>query len=366
MINKSKQKSKVLIVNSHIPYGGLGQYTITLAENLKKNEYDIYGLVTHSNNERYNEFAANTKKTKYMGNKNKVMKYLSVIKYIWQLKPDILLINYNATAHFILPLIPKCKVISVIHSDQRDFYRIAKINYRFVDAWITPTPRVKEGFITYATDVEVTNRVHTIPHGVYSGVNPPKSLNQSTFNLVFIGMLYNHKGIDLLPEIFHRFYQDCPDSYLTVIGGGDKRHELEEQFQQRGLSEAVNMTGIVSSTEIRDYLSKMDVMLFPTRIEAFGLVIVEAMIEGVVPVTTLLPGITDSIVTDKTTGFLISKDDINGFVERLKDIYFDRQKLLIMSRNAKESALMKFTDEHMVKEYISLFSSLEEGQNGSK
>lgn len=360
MSKNSIPKVNVLIVNSHIPFGGLGQYTITLAKNLKEKGYDVYGLVTHADSERYDEFVSSTKATKYTGRMNKVIKYFSIVNHIWNLKPDIILLNYNATVQFLLPILPKSKVVSVIHSDQSDFYRIAKINYRYVDMWITPTPRLKEQFIAYHSAVDVSDRVKVISHGVRPSVNPKKKKNESTFNIVFIGMLYEHKGIDLLPEIFSQFYKTCPDSYFTIIGGGEKENELKDQFQQLGLTDVVTMIGIISSLEARKYLGKMDVMVFPTRVEAFGLVIAEAMMEGVVPIVTLLPGVTDAIIEDKETGCLIAKDDIEGFVNSLKDLYDDRQKLLEMGINTRDNALMQFTDEHMIEEYISLFSTLQE------
>ncbi|MCK5538016.1 MAG: hypothetical protein KAI79_14420, partial [Bacteroidales bacterium] len=129
---------KVLIVNSHIPWGGLGQFTLSLARGLSSKEYEVYGLVTHSNKDNYNTFKSITNKTKYVGHLNKYIRYVSVLSYIWKLKPDAIVINYNAVIHFLLPFIPKTTVISIIHSDAEEFYRISMINQKYVDAWVAP------------------------------------------------------------------------------------------------------------------------------------------------------------------------------------------------------------------------------------
>ena len=71
-------KTKILIANSHIPWGGLGQYSITLAQIFKDAGYDVYGLVTHSKNKLFSEFAKLTIETVYFGDRNLIVKYLFI------------------------------------------------------------------------------------------------------------------------------------------------------------------------------------------------------------------------------------------------------------------------------------------------
>ena len=49
-----KQKS-ILIINSHIPWGGLGQFTLSLARGLDSEGYEVHGLVTHSNEDNFEQ-----------------------------------------------------------------------------------------------------------------------------------------------------------------------------------------------------------------------------------------------------------------------------------------------------------------------
>jgi glycosyltransferase involved in cell wall biosynthesis len=348
---------KVLIINAEIPWGGLGQYTINLAYGLTKEGFRVFGLVTHSGDGRYNEFAANTSGTLFVGNYGKFRRYIEIARYIWRLRPDYLLLNNNAPVQILLPFLPKCKVVSVIHSDDDRYYRISMINRRYVNAWVAPTQRIKDGLIQYAAHKKIKDRVKVIPHGVWPSNNTNGKRTNDTFNIVFIGYLHDYKGVDLLPDIFLRFRQICNDknSHLTVIGGGDNAEILRERFKDLGLSQFVTMTGVISQEQVRSYLLNMDVLLFPTWLEAFGLVIAEAMIEGVVPVVSLLPGVTDTIIQDRVTGFLVEKNYIDGFVSALMELCNNKSVLSAMSKKCQSIANEKYSLGYMAHNYGLLF-----------
>ena len=351
-------KSKILIANSYIPWGGLGQYSINLAQIFKNAGYDVYGLVTHSKNELFNEFAELTIETVYFGDRNLFVKYFSILNFVRRIKPDFIFANYLPPIQFLLPLLEKSKIISVIHSDLPDFYRSANINHWFVDQWIAPTPRIKEGFFQYTGNHKILDRTSIILHGITKSTRTDRELNQGIFNIIFVGALYEHKGVDLLPEIFSSFHHACPNSHLTIIGGGIMELFLIEEFTIRGLNDHVTFTGVIPNLEVRGYYGISDVLLFPTRVEGFGLVIAEAMMEGTVPLTTLLPGITDAIVEAGFTGLLVEKNNINEFVHSLRQLYNSRSLLNQMSRAAMKDARERFGVEIMEKNYIKMLNSI--------
>ncbi len=351
---------KVLIVNSHIPWGGLGQFTLSLARGLVSKEYEVYGLVTHSNEDNYNIFKSITKKIKYVGHQNKYLRYLTILQYLWKLKPDVIIINYNAVIHFLLPFIPKTKVISIIHNDVDDFYRISMINQKYVDAWVAPTPGIKEGFIKYSNFDRADEDTIVISHGIEKSNNICQENSNSPLTLAFVGAVYEHKGVDLLPAILEKVVQCIPNVKLFIIGEGKLKDELEDEFNRRNISSNVEFMGVISHEKVREILSTCDILLFPTRVEAFGLVIAEAMMEGAVPVVTLLPGITDATVDNGKTGYLVEKDNVDGFVKKVITLGKDRKLLSKMSLTAKAIAEEKLSLEKMSQNYDALMKNLHE------
>ena len=113
---------------------------------------------------------------------------------------------------------------------------------------------------------------------------------------------------------------------------------LKNEFQDLGLQKDVIFHGVIPHNEVRSLMSQCQVLLFPTRVEAFGLVIAEAMMEGCVPIVTLLEGITDATVTNKKTGFLIEKDNIEEFCSKIQTLINDKDLYETLSKDTAEHA----------------------------
>jgi glycosyltransferase involved in cell wall biosynthesis len=116
--------------------------------------------------------------------------------------------------------------------------------------------------------------------------------------------------------------------------------------------------GVISHDNVKKTLATSDILLFPTRVEAFGLVIAEAMMEGAIPVVTLLPGITDATVTDGETGFLIAKDDVEAFAQTCIQIAKDQILKQRLSTQAKTQAQKKLSLSTMSAKYDNLIGGL--------
>lgn len=346
--------SKVLIVNSHITWGGLGQFTLSLVKGLSAHGYEVNGLITHSDSHNFNAFKQLTHSTLYVGRLPKIIKYFKIFYFIYTMRPDVIIINYNAVIHFLLPFIPKCMVISVIHSEASEFYRISKINYPHVNAWVAPTPGVKDGFIHYCDFPRAKSDTIVIPHGIAESKNSRKTTAPDELILAFVGAVYEHKGADLLPEIFEKVLAAIPYARLKIIGTGEMETDLKNIFEQKGMISHVEFMGVIPHDQVRETLSQSDILLFPTRVEAFGLVIAEAMMEGTVPVVTLLPGITDATVTDSETGFLILKDDVESFAQKVIELGNDPELLSQMSQASMNSAKERLSLSTMSRHYDEL------------
>lgn len=80
--------------------------------------------------------------------------------------------------------------------------------------------------------------------------------------------------LDLMPEVQKR----RPDAALLLLGEGEDRPMLEQKIQDMGLKNHVIMAGNV--TNVADYLSAMDVFVFPSLYEGLPLSILEVQANG--------------------------------------------------------------------------------------
>ena len=350
----------LIAVSSLTPGSGLSRYVFSLC-NILANENELYVVTTHDNGD--NTFAreeldhiSTEIRLISLGNKTKASKYLAAVRTVYQFRPDIIVNNYNGVFKYIIPFISKrIKIVHILHNDTDDFYRIGSINGTYTDGWIAPTEAIAEHFNHYTVD-KYRDRVTTIAHGV-EAASYHKRMN-SRIEIVYAGVLYEHKGVKILPTVIKQLCKNGYDFHFTIVGGGKLSEWLKEQFCEEINSGIVTMTGVIPHSDVYALMSKADIFLYPTHLDAFGLVIAEAMMNGAIPVVTLLNGITDKLIDDKINGFLLNQDDIKAFVKTLSLLINNQELRINLSEAAHSKSLNFFSIEKMEINYRQYFSQL--------
>lgn len=344
-----------------VPGSGLSRYIFSLCKILQQPGNDIYILTTHNTNDIAYERAELDKinpniKLISLGQKSKLSKYISVVSEIRKVNPDILVNNHNAVIQYILPLISKhIKTVHILHTDTEDCYRIGGINGKMVHGWIAPTEAIKTKFSQF-TNTRFDRRVSIIPHGVE--VEKTRIKDNKILNIVFTGVLYEHKGILVLPAIIKGLLSRGINFNFTIVGGGILEDWLKKEFKDEIDNGIVRMTGVIDHDKVYFEMSKADIFLYPTHIDTFGLVIAEAMMNGAVPVVSHLKGVTDNLIDTAKDGFLIQQDDVNAFIETIQLLADNPSLIKEMSIKAHQKALTRLSLPVMSVNYLKYFSSL--------
>lgn len=343
------------------PGSGLSRYVFSLC-NIFKDGNEVLLIETHTSAlspYTTDELAKIDRNIRYIstGGKGKIYNYISNIKQIREFRPDVVISNFNGLTQFILPFINrKTKILHILHNDAPEFYQIASINARFVDAWIAPTEGIRRHFNDYSKN-RYADRVKVIHHGVDApGFKGHKSTGP--LKIAFVGIVDQHKGILVVPAIVKRLIEKGVSLHLSIIGGGGKMEWVRDQLKQEIDEGMVTLTGVINHEKVYEYLAEADVFLYPTHLDAFGLVIAEAMINGAVPVVTHLAGITDNLVEDGKSGFLVKQDDVESFVKSIQVLAADRSMLGKFSEAAATRAKELFSMDVMERNYKSLISKL--------
>ena len=167
--------------------------------------------------------------------------------------------------------------------------------------------------------------------------------------IIYAGALNRYvKGVDVLIDGFKIFSQKNHDWCLDIYGEGPDRDFLEQKIIEYDLSERVSIHSYTA--HIEDEFAKSDLLLFTSRIEGFGLVMIEAMSVGLPVVVSDLP-ITRELVKDRGVGWLFE----NGNPEDLADKLFEavNADLKLYSHNALHYA-ETFSVEKIVKKWTEL------------
>ena len=175
------------------------------------------------------------------------------------------------------------------------------------------------------------------------------------------------KGIDILLRASEKFLRHN-DVKMIIVGVGDKKlenwaKELEEKYP----SKLKMINRLLSREEIRDLYSSADFALVPSLFEPFGLVQLEAMSCGCIPIGSRTGGIKDTVIpynNDEVhaTGFLVEKGNadtlLQAMIKSLK-LYNNEPKLIQrMRRNGRERCREVFQWNISCQKYIKLYKKL--------
>lgn len=137
--------------------------------------------------------------------------------------------------------------------------------------------------------------------------------------LVYTGRLVDYKGLPGLIEVWPRVVASHPDARLALVGEGGSdiaacEQELRDRVGALGIAGTVRFPGAVD--DVVPWLHAADGFVFPSRDEAFGLSLVEAMACGLPVVTTPVGGLAD-IVTAGADGLVVEPGDAGALLDAL-------------------------------------------------
>jgi glycosyltransferase involved in cell wall biosynthesis len=143
---------------------------------------------------------------------------------------------------------------------------------------------------------------------------PPKPLDPSSRDFVFVGRLVHWKALDLAIEALAR----VPGARLRVFGDGPKRPQWETLAARRGIANRVTFEGFRPQAEVRTALAEARALLLPSLYECGGAVVLEAMAAGRTAAATNWGGPADYI-THGETGLLIEPRSPSAMTDGLAD-----------------------------------------------
>ncbi|AFZ74425.1 glycosyltransferase family 4 protein [Natronobacterium gregoryi] len=130
------------------------------------------------------------------------------------------------------------------------------------------------------------------------------------------------------------------DWQLTIVGSHDDRgyvKRVRDRVASLGLTDQVTLTGEVPTPRLESILEGSHCLCVPSRYEAFGMVYLEAMEYGVVPIATENGGPRE-FVDHGTSGVLVDPGDSRAIATALERLDTDRDRLATLGVSALEGA----------------------------
>jgi glycosyltransferase involved in cell wall biosynthesis len=148
---------------------------------------------------------------------------------------------------------------------------------------------------------------------------------------------------------------------ISVIAGADTtpggafRSDLEERVRSLALDGSVIFTGHVS--EVAALLRSLDIFVFPSRAEAFGLALAEAMATGVACVAARADGV-EELIEHGVDGLLFEPGDARALATEVVRLLGDPDLRRRLGARAREKVVRMFSLASMVDRTVALYDEV--------
>ncbi len=175
-------------------------------------------------------------------------------------------------------------------------------------------------------------KIVVVPYGMPEPIELPL-VSEPPDKMVFLyaGTLSVRKGVHCLLEAWRRL-QPPPDAELRMFGAIDLPPRLLE-----GLPGRVQVHPTVPRGDLYANYREASLLLFPTLCDGFGMVLTEALSQGLPVLTTRRAGSCD-FIDDGRTGFIVPPGDPDAIAERLSWCLANREAVWGMRPACLEKA----------------------------
>lgn len=262
--------------------------------------------------------------------------------------------------------IPYCLEVdgALLHKESKTKFWLKSFLIRGAQIYFSTSQSADEFLIHYGADKK------KIKHYPFSSVSdkdilkqiPSESCKQNLRKqlgikehqvIVAVGQFIYRKGFDILLSAAQNFSKEIG---VYIIGG-----KPTEEYQKICAAHNLNQVYFIdfkSKEELQQFYQAADLFVFPTREDIWGLVVNEAMANGLPVLTTerCVAGL--ELIHHGENGYIIPPDDSETLVENV-EAFFGDSTLQHKMANAALNTIRRYSIENMVDVHLKIF----EGEN---
>ena len=172
-----------------------------------------------------------------------------------------------------------------------------------------------------------------------------------------VASIEKRKGHDILLKAIYNLPQNIKSKIHVVFVGSSKDGRtngwLQELIDQYG-------EGRITCFPYQDpesYYKIFDIFVLPSRLEGFGLVVVEAMLSGCCVLRSNTEGAYEQIDSG-VNGFIFENENIEQLTDLLSTLMQDSTLMHRIAKAGKEKALKEFTSEVMARKTLEVYKKV--------
>ncbi len=285
--------------------------------------------------------------------------------------PDVIHLHYPTMITVPNPILAyKKKGVRIVATEHWTSVLTGKITERAkiqlktyveeADHFICVGKPLKESVVRLTSTVK---EISIIPNIVPETFYAEKEKHEGV-RFVAVGRLVKVKQFDKLIEAFANVFSAEKDVSLTIIGGGSQYERLKRQIKRKAPKGNIRLLGAQPRMEVAAMMAGSDAVISYSRLETFGVPIIEGWYNGIPAIATTAIGFAE--YWDEFLGELIPFDDENVLENTLKTVKDKIKSGYYVPQRITEYAQQYFSEEAVYKRLVELYQIRKEYRNESE
>ncbi|RBP13839.1 mannosyltransferase [Roseiarcus fermentans] len=185
------------------------------------------------------------------------------------------------------------------------------------------------------------------------------------YGIATFGRVRKQKGSDLFVEAMCRLLPKYPDFAAVIVGhvSADNAQfvdRLKGRAAAAGLSERIRFLGERPIEEVPLWYRRVSITVFASRVEGFGLTLLEAMAAENAVIATRA-GAAELVIDDGDTGFLAPVDDVDALAAAIEPMMRAPERIPTIGARARVRIARDFSREREADEIVAVYRRVWEG-----
>lgn len=216
-----------------------------------------------------------------------------------------------------------------------------------------PVKLIGFGSINGIDEHDFSNNNQSIPT-----INASNRIAATDFVYGFIGRLVADKGINELVSAFLAINSNYENTRLVLVGPYEAHLSRLDIQTQNAIEQHPNIIRYDWQSDVRPFYKLMDIFVFPSYREGFGVSLIEALSMEVPVICSDISGC-DEIIKDNETGILVRKFSIDGLAEAMISLMGNKKKRLKLAKKGRSEVIRKYKRTKVCENTLAAYRSLD-------
>ncbi|WP_421693795.1 glycosyltransferase family 4 protein [Aestuariivirga sp.] len=268
---------------------------------------------------------------------------------------DIVISSDVSVVEPAFPYFPRsaCHIVH-LHDSGRRYRSVVSRYAQFIDGVMCVASHMEEIIRKETSPDKFSGTIGTVYNGAAFPDVPDRVLNERELRLIFIGRVDPLKGIDDLPPLLRQLKKRGRRVHLSIVGGFDDK--LFQSFKRANVESWISWHGQVPHEKCYSLCAASDILLVPSRHEAFGMGTIEAMSMGCVPIGYNFAAGHREILEHGHSGYLLPVGKLHLWTDLICYLDDRRDVLISVSRTASIRVRNNFGLEVMGRALVSFLN----------